>query len=177
MKNHIKNYIKIMGLAAVPFGTAQVRGDGPGVEMDIRVNSSWQEGLDVKILAKYTSHDDLFLDHLGFKLTPQAFTSGAPSSSISIDCGNSQCEGSLCFCERLFYYEGRNIERGGANIIRFGIKGLDGDLEIGCVLRLEPVINWSRYRSAVLVVEGVEKCQFLNIWMPSAGRWRPTQAY
>ena len=23
MKNHIKNYIKIMGLAAVPFGTAQ----------------------------------------------------------------------------------------------------------------------------------------------------------
>ena len=27
MKNHIKNYIKIMGLAAVPFGTAQVHGD------------------------------------------------------------------------------------------------------------------------------------------------------
>ena len=27
MKNHIKNYIKIMGLAAVPFGTAQVHGN------------------------------------------------------------------------------------------------------------------------------------------------------
>ena len=27
MKNHIKNHIKIMGLAAVPFGTAQVHGD------------------------------------------------------------------------------------------------------------------------------------------------------
>ena len=26
MKNHIKNYIKIMGLAAVPFGTAQAVG-------------------------------------------------------------------------------------------------------------------------------------------------------
>ena len=25
MKNHIKNYIKIMGLAAVPFGTAQAK--------------------------------------------------------------------------------------------------------------------------------------------------------
>ena len=28
MKNHIKNYIKIMGLAAVPFGTAQAEDCG-----------------------------------------------------------------------------------------------------------------------------------------------------
>ena len=34
MKNHIKNYIKITGLAAVPFGTAQVHG---GVEYKIEV--------------------------------------------------------------------------------------------------------------------------------------------
>ena len=33
MKNHIKNYIKIMGLAAVPLGTAQVHGTEYKIEV------------------------------------------------------------------------------------------------------------------------------------------------
>jgi hypothetical protein len=76
MKNHIKNYIKIMGLAAVPFGTAQVHGEGDRIlikvekyvlregvyDIDIKV----QQFCDGKLMHK--SVIEYWWDEVSFKL-------------------------------------------------------------------------------------------------------------
>ena len=64
MKNHIKNYIKIMGLAAVPFGTAQA------------------EDYEIKVTQEYTCDPN----------DPKSEKDGAMHFTISVSCDGSSPE-------------------------------------------------------------------------------------